>query len=419
MKKISDKKLTKYQILHLLASLFSFLIFVGAATVRVMLILSETLFYEIEAFSLLPLWYKLVMLAGFLAVLAGLVGCLFTKNRLNTTRSEIKLNLCLFAAGFVLALIFALLPTEARWVAVMIGIGGAVGTVGFFSGIASLIGFMKKPKSQYAELFQTYARDRKTPYYKLLPASLSDIIAAESYFGTPLPNDLVNFLSEFDGDGEFLYSTRQIIEVTQRLRGNSSYQGLCVIGQYGDGNYLCYKILGDGSIGDECIYLCRNAEEIVPVADNLWELIYKYYNGLLDDEDIAAWRQNKAYDKFIKWWEDVDEKDIENDEVLFAAYQLMWYYNEVCNGGFDQFWDFAESSEWDMEVMRKRFQTLLTEDQFSCFKAALEKHMAGEDCEECNKFFDRDAFANIILPQIAQTATERLATQADNMKEET
>lgn len=396
----------------MLAGLFSFLVFVGAATVGVMLILSETLFYEIEAFSLLPLWYKLVMLAGFLAALAGLVGCLFTKNRLNTTRSEIKLNLCLFAAGVVLMLIFALLPTEARWVAVMIGIGGAVGTVGFFSGIASLIGFMKKPKSQYAELFQAYARDRKTPYYKLLPASLSDIIAAESYFGTPLPNDLVNFLSEFDGDGEFLYSTRQIIEVTQRLRGNSSYQGLCVIGQDREGNYLCYKI-----IGDECIYLCRNEEEIIPVADNLRELIYKYYNGLLDDEDIAAWRQNKAYNKFIKWWEDVNEKDIENDEVLFAAYQLMWYYNEVCNGGFDQFWDFAENSKWDMEAMRKRFQTLLTEDQFSCFKAALEKHMAGEDCEECNKFFDRDA--NIILPQIAQIAMERLATLADNMKEKT
>lgn len=81
----------------------------------------------------------------------------------------------------------------------------------------------------------------------------------------------------------------------------------------------------------------------------------------------------------------------------------MCYYNEVCNGGFDQFWDFAENSKWDVEALRKRFQTLLTEDQFSCFKAALEKHMAGEDCEECNKFFDYDAFENIILPQIAET----------------
>lgn len=183
VKKISNKRLTKYQIKNTLAAAFSCLVFAGAATVGVMLILSETLYYEIEDFSLLPLWYKLVMLAGFLAVLAGLVGCLFTKNRLNTTRIEIKLNLCLFAAGFVLMLIFALLPTEARWAAVMIGIGGAVSTVGLFSGIASLIGFMKKPKSHYVS-----------------------------------------------------------------------------------------------------------------------ELIYKYYSGSLNDEDIVAWRQNKAYNKFVKWW---------------------------------------------------------------------------------------------------------------------
>ncbi len=300
VKKISNKRLTKYQIKNTLAAAFSCLVFAGAATVGVMLILSETLYYEIEDFSLLPLCYKLVMLAGFLAVLAGLVGCLFTKNRLNTTRIEIKLNLCLFAAGFVLMLIFALLPTEARWAAVMIGIGGAVSTVGLFSGIASLIGFMKKPKSHYVS-----------------------------------------------------------------------------------------------------------------------ELIYKYYSGSLNDEDIVAWRQNKAYNKFVKWWGDVNEKDIENDEVLFAAYQLMWYYNEVCNGGFDQFWDFAENSKWDVEALRKRFRTLLPEDQFLCFEAALKKHMAGEDCEECNRFFDCDAFANIILPQIAQTVLKRLETRADNMKEST
>lgn len=72
-----------------------------------------------------------------------------------------------------------------------------------------------------------------------------------------------------------------------------------------------------------------------------------------------------------------------------------------------------------MKALRKRFQTLLTEDQFLCFEAAIKKHMAGEDCEECNKFFDYDAFANIILPQIAQTVSERLATPADNMKEKT
>lgn len=419
VKKISDKRLTKYQIKNMLAGCFFCLDFAGAAIVGVMLILAETLFYEVETLSLLPLWYKSVMLAGFLAALAGLIGCLFTKNRLNTARIEVKLNLCLFAAGLVLEFIFALLPTEAQWTAVMIGIGGAVSAVGLFTGIASLIGFSKKPKSQYAQLLRTYARDRKIPYYKLMPASLADIMAVESYFGAPLPEGLVNFLLEFDGDGEFLYSAREITEVTQSMRDNPSYHKLCFIGHDGEGNHLCYKITGDGSISDECIYLCRNAEEIVPVADNLRELIYKYYSGLLNDGDIAAWQQGKAYNQFVEWWSDVDEKDIEDDEVLFSAYQLMWYYNEVCNGGFDQFWDFAENSKWDMQTLRKRFKTLLPEDQFLYFEVALEERLAGKDCEEYNDFIDHDAFANVILPQIAQTVFRRLATRADNIKEAT
>lgn len=407
--KMKDKRLTKYQRSNLLAAVCSCVVFGGAAAIGGMIILSETLFYDTVAFSLLPLWCKATMLAGSLAALAGLAGCLFTKNRLNTTRTEMKINLCLFLFGFFISLIFALLPTEARWTAIMIGIGGAICTVGLFLSVASLIGVMKKTKSQYAELLQAYTRDRKMPYWKLSSASLVDIMEAERYFGTLLPDDLVNFLLEFDGDGEFLYSTKEIIETTRYLRGNPSYQkNLCFIGQDGEGNHFCYQILDDGSIHDECIYLCKNPEEIIPVADDLRELIYKYYSGLLGDEDIAAWRQSNAYNKFVEWWSNVDEKGIENNEQLFGAYQLMWYYNEVCNGGFDQFWDFADNAKWDLEQLRKTFQTLLTEDQFLYFEAALNTHRDGEDCEAYNVHFDYDGFANTILPQIAESVVKIL-----------
>ena len=175
------------------------------------------------------------------------------------------------------------------------------------------------------------------PYWKLSPASLADIMQAERYFDTLLPNDLVNFLLEFDGDGEFLYSTKEIIETTRYLQDNPTYQNLCFIGQDGEGNHFCYQILDDGSIYDECIYLCKNPEEMIPVTDDLQELIYKYYSGLLGDEDIAARQQSNAYNKFVEWWSNVDEKSIENDEQLLGAYQVMWYYNEVCNGGLTNF----------------------------------------------------------------------------------
>lgn len=241
-----------------------------------------------------------------------------------------------------------------------------------------------------------------------IPAPLADIMQAERYFGTLLPDDLVNFLLEFDGDGEFLYSAKEIIETTRCLRGNSSYQNLCLIGQDGEGNHFCYRILDDGSICDECIYLCKNPEEMIPVADDLQELIYKYYSGLLSDGDIVALQQRDAYNQFVEWWSNVDEKSLENDEQLFGAYQLMWYYNEVCNGGFDQFWDFADNAKWDLEQLRKTFRTLLPEDQFLYFEAALNAHRDGEDCEAYNLHFDYDGFANTILPQIAESVLKKL-----------
>ena len=86
--KMKDKRLTKYQRRNLLAAVSSCVVFGGAAAIGAMIILSETLFYDVEAFSLLPLWCKATMLAGSLAVLVGLAGCIFTKNRLNTTRTE-------------------------------------------------------------------------------------------------------------------------------------------------------------------------------------------------------------------------------------------------------------------------------------------------------------------------------------------
>ena len=99
--KMKDKRLTKYQRRNLLAAVSSCVVFGGAAAIGAMIILSETLFYDVEAFTLLPLWCKATMLAGSLAVLVGLAGCLFTKNRLNTTRTEMKVNLCCFYLAFL------------------------------------------------------------------------------------------------------------------------------------------------------------------------------------------------------------------------------------------------------------------------------------------------------------------------------
>ena len=62
--KMKDKRLTKYQRHNLLAAVCYCVVFGGAAAIGAMTILSETLFYDVEAFSLLPLWCKATMLAG-------------------------------------------------------------------------------------------------------------------------------------------------------------------------------------------------------------------------------------------------------------------------------------------------------------------------------------------------------------------
>ena len=113
-----------------------------------------------------------------------------------------------------------------------------------------------------------------------------------------------------------------------------------------------------------------------------------------------------AYNDFVSWWSDCDENEISSNEILFGAYQVMWFYNEVCNGGFDQFWDFAENSEWDFNQMQKTFKKMLPADFYSLFDNALKEHLGGNDCENFNLDFDYDRMENEILPQIAKTAID-------------
>ncbi|MGN1053201.1 MAG: SMI1/KNR4 family protein [Candidatus Scatosoma sp.] len=412
---VAVDKLTKYKKQKMLALLCTSVVFIGAATIGVLLILSEVLYYKIEQFSLLPLWYRITMYASLFTVLGGLIGCGFTKNRLNTTNNELTINVVLFLFGFAVSFFFGLWRTEAYWKDVLICIGGAISSVGLFCGITSLIGLSKKSKSGFALLLKSYARERKTSSLHLSPARLTEIIEVENYFNTMLPAELVDFLSEFNGDGEFLYPTNQIIEVTKLFRENfkdseRNARDLCFIGQDGEGNHFCYKILEDGTISDDLIYCwVLKSDALIPVADTLRELIYKYYSGLIDvdsgKKQINAYRE---YNKFVDWWSDVNEKSIENNETLFGAYQIMWYYNEIANGGFDQFWDFAENNNWDLEKTQQTFKNLLTENQFSLFTEALEAHKSGQDCEKYNARFDYNGFEEHILPQIAKTVVGTL-----------
>lgn len=120
-------------------------------------------------------------------------------------------------------------------------------------------------------------------------------------------------------------------------------------------------------------------------------------------EEIYGDESRDNYDKFVQWWVDCDENEIKSNSVLLGAHRVMSWYNEVCNGGFGQFFDFAEN--WDMRRTSELFKYLLPKDFYDLFERALQAHISGGDCERFNGEFDYAKMENEILPEL----TERVA----------
>lgn len=134
---------------------------------------------------------------------------------------------------------------------------------------------------------------------------------------------------------------------------------------------------------------------------NFMEYVRSEYSKLPDKEPQKQICTDETYGRFISWWSEVREEEISNNEILFGAYQFMCLYNEVCNGGFGQFWDFAEDNKWNLNQMRNAFEKLLPEKQFELFCKALEAHEHGLDSERFNADFDYAEIERQVLPEIA------------------
>lgn len=151
--KVTIDRFTQYKKQKTLALIFTTVVFVGAAAVGVLLVLSEVLYGQIEEFALLPLGYRITMYVSLILVFGGLIGCGFTKNRQNTTQTELTINIAMFFIGFTLSLFFALCRAEGYWNNVFICIGGAISSVAFFSGNRQFKSVYPKSQKAFMPLY--------------------------------------------------------------------------------------------------------------------------------------------------------------------------------------------------------------------------------------------------------------------------
>lgn len=170
---------------------------------------------------------------------------------------------------------------------------------------------------------------------------------------------------------------------------------------------LLKEILPNGNL----VYICVIVVIMSLIAGLVFLILYlrdkpkqKYKATAAEKFDVAQFGDGNRtdYDNFVDWWADCNVNEIKDNSLLLGAYQAMCFYNEVANGGFGQFWDYAENENWDFARTQKLFKWLLPKEIFDLFSQALISHVNGEDCERFNKAFDFNLMEQNVLPRLAE-----------------
>lgn len=269
----------------IIAALFTAMTVIGALCVGVALILSETLYPEIEELENCPAWYVNFLSISAASATVGAFCCAIFK-RANNCRELIyyrkaqKIEIALLLIGF-LTMCAALSKTESRVYDVIICCGGAFAALGLFTFIGTSLSIEASKKStRYSRLLLKFAAKYKS-FSPSSPTCREDIAAIENYIGCALPADLLRFYRETDGDGDLIFSAKEALYTTKLLR--ESFSELCretsdLLAFAGDGfgNYFCYK---QSSEDKNLVYYFYHEEfAVIPAANRLSDLIIGYYN---------------------------------------------------------------------------------------------------------------------------------------------
>ncbi len=144
----------------------------------------------------------------------------------------------------------------------------------------------------YKELLENYIKDHS--WAKLQkPCPEEEISETEKYVGFAFPEDLKKLLRETDGDHWFLMSSEEIRENVKRNREifpeylepeefEEKVNRFIFFATNGCGDYYCYRVLPDGKTDESAVYIWEHELfEIRRIADNIFDLIKKYYSDLV------------------------------------------------------------------------------------------------------------------------------------------
>ncbi|MBE6123958.1 MAG: DUF4375 domain-containing protein [Erysipelotrichaceae bacterium] len=103
----------------------------------------------------------------------------------------------------------------------------------------------------------------------------------------------------------------------------------------------------------------------------------------------------KSYDKwnkFVEWWSNCDENLLEGEDKF--VYQFMWYHNEVCNGGHDQFFD--NKNDWNLKETDLLFKQYLPKEIYDNFHKAYLNSQKGKDCSLFDEKYNDEEIEKIL-----------------------
>ncbi len=138
----------------------------------------------------------------------------------------------------------------------------------------------------YRELIEQYAQDNA--WIKIQnAASETQIAKAEQILGYSFPSELRDLLGELNGDKWLFFSTEEIAELSQDIKGawkdlDPDIDRHIFFAGNGCGDYYCYCVSDHGTVDSTSIFIWQHEElKTKKAASNMQELIHKYYQDEL------------------------------------------------------------------------------------------------------------------------------------------